>query len=123
MLCAAAAVGVGAIGAHAFRDAGDLRGAGLIETAAQYLMWHALGALALIRLPGGFDRPVMVMLASSLVFAGTLVLLALGAPGWLGIVTPFGGAGMIGGWLLAAWTGLRTHRGRAKPRPLAARRS
>jgi uncharacterized membrane protein YgdD (TMEM256/DUF423 family) len=29
--------------------------------------------------------------------------MALGAPHWLGAVTPLGGLAMIAGWALAAW--------------------
>lgn len=108
MLCAGAAVCVGAVGAHAFRDAGDMRGAELMVTAGQYLMWHSLAVLVFWCLPGRYGWPSLLLLGSSIVFAGTLVLLALGAPGWLGIVTPFGGAGMIAGWLAAAWVAVRS---------------
>ena len=36
------------------------------------------------------------------VFAGTLYLMALGGPRWLGAVTPLGGAALIAGWLCLA---------------------
>jgi uncharacterized membrane protein YgdD (TMEM256/DUF423 family) len=103
-LAAALAVATGAMGAHAFRDAGDLRGAGLLETASNYLMWHALAALALGRIGSVARFASVLLLASSALFALTLVLLAVGAPGWLGAITPLGGLGMIIGWLLAAWS-------------------
>ena len=41
------------------------------------------------------------------VFAGTLCLMALGCPRWLGAVTPIGGALLIAGWLWLAWSSLR----------------
>jgi uncharacterized membrane protein YgdD (TMEM256/DUF423 family) len=106
-IAAGLAVAIGAMGAHAFRDAGDLRGAGLMETAGQYLMWHALAVLALSRLRPALHGPMILLLASSGLFAGTLALLALGGPGWLGAVTPVGGTGLIAGWLLVAWAILR----------------
>ena len=109
---AAAAVAIGAMGAHAFRDAGDLRGAGLLETAGQYLMWHVLAALALDRLDGRFRPAIVVLLGSSIVFAVTLLALAMGAPGWIGAITPVGGTGLIVGWLIAAWTAFQVHRSR-----------
>jgi uncharacterized membrane protein YgdD (TMEM256/DUF423 family) len=108
-IAAALAVGIGAMGAHGFRDAGDLRGVMLMETAGQYLMWHALGVLVLSVLPGRLRIAMTLLLASSAVFAGTLVLLALGGPTWLGAITPFGGAGLIVGWIIAAWALLRRH--------------
>jgi uncharacterized membrane protein YgdD (TMEM256/DUF423 family) len=42
------------------------------------------------------------------IFAGTLYLMALGAPRWLGAVTPIGGALLIAGWLWLAWSAART---------------
>jgi uncharacterized membrane protein YgdD (TMEM256/DUF423 family) len=41
-----------------------------------------------------------------LLFSGSLYLLAAGAPGWVGPITPLGGAALIGGWVClasAAW--------------------
>ena len=40
-------------------------------------------------------------------FAGTVGALALGGPRWLGAVTPLGGALMIAGFLLFAFTAWR----------------
>jgi len=34
---------------------------------------------------------------------GTLYLMALGLPRWLGAITPIGGTLLIGGWLWLAW--------------------
>ena len=96
------AVATGALGAHAFRDAGDLRGAGLMEIAAQYLMWHALAVLALSALRRTLVLPMTLLLASAGLFSGSLMLLAFGAPDWVGAITPFGGLGLIVGWLLIA---------------------
>ena len=107
-LLAGLAVAIGAAGAHAFRDAGDLRGAGLVETASQYLMWHALAVLALAHARAALAAPMTLLLASSVVFALTLSLLALGAPGWVGAVTPFGGLGLIAGWLWIALSLIRS---------------
>ena len=43
------------------------------------------------------------MLFLLLVFAGSLYALALGAPRWLGAITPLGGLLMIGAWIAVAW--------------------
>jgi uncharacterized membrane protein YgdD (TMEM256/DUF423 family) len=43
------------------------------------------------------------MLAGSALFAATLYLMAIGAPRWLGAITPIGGLLMIAGWLWLAW--------------------
>jgi uncharacterized membrane protein YgdD (TMEM256/DUF423 family) len=41
------------------------------------------------------------------IFSGTLYALALGAPRWLGAVTPLGGSLLIAGWLVLAWRSTR----------------
>ena len=56
------------------------------------------------RAPG--DAPGWSLLVGSLLFSGTLYAMALGAPRWLGAVTPLGGLALMAGWLLlarAAW--------------------
>ncbi len=47
------------------------------------------------------------MTFGALVFSGTLYLMALGLPRWLGAVTPIGGVLMIAGWALLIWHALR----------------
>jgi uncharacterized membrane protein YgdD (TMEM256/DUF423 family) len=42
-----------------------------------------------------------------LLFSGSLYLLALGGPRWVGAVTPLGGLCFIVGWLALAWSALR----------------
>lgn len=42
------------------------------------------------------------------VFAGTLYLMALGLPRWLGAITPIGGAALIAGWICLAIAPART---------------
>jgi uncharacterized membrane protein YgdD (TMEM256/DUF423 family) len=100
------AVALGAFAAHGLE--GDARAARLVETAARYQMWHALALLAVaaLRLPAPWA--VHGWLAGIVLFCGSLYGLALGAPGWIGLVTPFGGAAFILGWAalaLAAWRG------------------
>ncbi|HEY0435744.1 MAG TPA: DUF423 domain-containing protein, partial [Phenylobacterium sp.] len=42
-------------------------------------------------------------LAGVLLFSGSLYAMALGAPRWLGAVTPVGGLGFLAGWAVLAW--------------------
>lgn len=42
----------------------------------------------------------MLMSAGTILFSGTLYMMALGAPRWLGAVTPLGGLLLILGWLV-----------------------
>lgn len=101
-LLAGVAVAAGAFGAHALKTRLSPEALGWWQTAVQYQMWHALALLVLSRvervgLPSGF------LAAGTLVFSGSLYLLALTGERWLGAVTPLGGAAMIAGWALLAW--------------------
>ena len=98
------AVTLGAFGAHALKSRIGADALGWWQTAVEYQMWHALAVLAL-GLSGGSGRrlPAWLMAGGILVFSGTLYALALGAPKWLGAVTPLGGIAMILGWALLAW--------------------
>lgn len=100
-LSGALAVAAGAYGAHgATGDAADW-----LKTGAMYQMIHAVAALVVMDRLGG-KGPAVLLLAGGAVFALTLYAMALGAPRWLGAVTPIGGLAMIAGWLWLAWGGL-----------------
>ena len=60
-------------------------------------------AEALVALRMEARGPAWLFVVGDAVFAGTLYLIAVGAPRWLGAVTPIGGALLIGGWLWLAW--------------------
>ena len=96
-LSGAVAVAAGAFGAHGASG----MAAELLRTGSHYQLIHALAALALLQRPlGRFAGWCFV--AGGALFAGSLYALALGAPHIVGIVTPFGGMGMIVGWLALA---------------------
>ncbi|MEI9928842.1 MAG: DUF423 domain-containing protein [Sphingomonas sp.] len=101
-LSGAVAVAAGAFGAHAASGAA----AEWLKTGAQYQLIHALAALAAVRM--GARAPAWLFVAGAGVFAGTLYAMALGAPHWLGAVTPLGGVALIGGWLWLAWRSVRS---------------
>lgn len=75
-------------------------------------MYGGLGA-ALVGMAGvqwprdGLVYAGISLLAGALVFSGTVGAIALGAPRWLGAVTPIGGLLMIAGFLVFAWTAVR----------------
>jgi len=94
---AAIAVAAGAFGAHA--AAGEQQ-AEWLRTGGMYQLVHAVAALAIM---GQARGPALTLLIGSAIFAVTLYAMALGAPRWLGAVTPLGGTLLIGGWLWAAW--------------------
>ena len=100
-LSGALAVAAGAFGAHgASGPAVDW-----LKTGAQYQLLHAVAALAILRLDA--KGPATLFLAGAAIFAGSLYLMALGLPRWLGAVTPIGGVLLIAGWLWLAWGGAR----------------
>jgi uncharacterized membrane protein YgdD (TMEM256/DUF423 family) len=107
-LLAAAGVACGAFGAHALRSALDPVRLGWWNTAVQYQMWHAVALVALAALGDPrVGRSALLIGVGTAIFSGTLYLMALGGPRWLGAITPIGGALMIGGWLLLAWAAAR----------------
>ena len=96
-LSGAIAVSAGAFGAHG----AEAKAAEWLRTGAHYQLLHAVAALVALRFEA--KGPALLFVAGGAVFAGTLYLMALGAPRWLGAITPIGGAGLIGGWLWFAW--------------------
>ena len=100
-LCAAFAIAAGAFGAH---GAASVKAAEWLRTGGLYQLIHAVAAIAIMRTA---PRSAWVMLTGSTLFAATLYAMAIGAPRWLGAITPIGGGLMIGGWLLLVCTALR----------------
>jgi uncharacterized membrane protein YgdD (TMEM256/DUF423 family) len=104
-LSGAMAVAAGAFGAH---GATDPQAKAWLQTGAHYQLVHALAVFAcfvLWRLGGGSAQiAAWLFLAGSLVFSGTLYLMAFGAPRILGAITPIGGVMLILAWIVLAWT-------------------
>src|SRR5215207_10081912 len=108
------AVALGAFGAHGLQarlaDAVDgAKRLGWWQTAAQYHLLHALavGVVALVaaRAPvARFAGSAFVL--GTLLFSGSLYVMALGGPRWLGAVTPLGGLSLLAGWGILAWCGV-----------------
>lgn len=106
----AAAVALGAFGAHGLK--GKLTQSGMLttwETAAQYHLAHAVACLGILAWsatsPERGRRLHLVVLMwtiGCLLFAGSLYFLSLGGPRALGPVTPIGGLAFLIGWLLVA---------------------
>lgn len=96
-LSGAIAVIAGAFGAHGAEG----KAVEWLRTGAQYQLIHVVAALIAARMDASGAGWAFVI--GSAIFAGTLYAMALGAPTWLGAVTPLGGLGLIGGWLWLAW--------------------
>ncbi len=109
---AAIAVAAGAFGAHALRARLPPASLMVFETAARYQMYHALAlfavAWALSRWPG--QLPVWagwLFVAGTILFSGSLYLLALTGARWWGAVTPLGGLAFLAGWVCLAASAVR----------------
>lgn len=100
-LSGAMAVAAGAFGAHgASGDAVEW-----LKTGGHYQLIHAVAALVAAQMRATGAGWCFVV--GGAVFAGSLYLMALGLPRWLGAVTPIGGLLLIIGWLWLAWTAQR----------------
>lgn len=95
-LSGALAVAAGAFGAHGAQG----QAAEWLRTGGQYQLIHAVAALIAVRM--GARVPAWLFVGGAAVFAGTLYLMALGMPRWLGAITPIGGAALIAGWICLA---------------------
>jgi uncharacterized membrane protein YgdD (TMEM256/DUF423 family) len=104
------AVAAGAFGAHALRERLSPDMLGTFQTGVSYQMYHALALLAVGSLLARFSTDGSVWLnasgwlfvAGSVLFSGSLYLLALSGTTWLGAITPLGGVAFLLGWLALA---------------------
>jgi uncharacterized membrane protein YgdD (TMEM256/DUF423 family) len=106
-LLGAAAVLLGAFGAHALRDTLDERALAIWHTAVEYQFWHVLAAVAVALLARDgastcLRIAAIAFVAGIVLFCGSLYALALGAPRIVGVITPFGGVAFVVGWIALA---------------------
>ncbi len=110
------AVVLGAFGAHALEGRVSPERAEIWTTAAYYLGWHGtvllvLAAMLASATPSASARRLVgiaawLLLTGTLVFSGSLFILALSAVGMFGAITPIGGLLLVAGWAVtavAAW--------------------
>jgi uncharacterized membrane protein YgdD (TMEM256/DUF423 family) len=107
-ISAGLAVALGAFAAHGLRSRISPEALQTFETGARYQMYHALALLAVAwtvtRWPGGAVTAAgWLFVAGTLLFSGSLYLLAVTGMRVLGAITPFGGLAFILGWLAVAW--------------------
>jgi uncharacterized membrane protein YgdD (TMEM256/DUF423 family) len=101
------AVAAGAFGAHALRARLPAELLAVFETGARYQMYHALALLAVAWAAARWPGPLpawagWLFVAGTLLFSGSLYLLALTGVRWLGAITPLGGVCFLAGWLCLA---------------------
>jgi uncharacterized membrane protein YgdD (TMEM256/DUF423 family) len=107
-LLAAAAVGLGAFGAHGLKSRVTADLLAVFETAARYHLIHALALVAVAwaaeRYPGACATAAgWLFLAGIVLFSGSLYALVLTGLRGLGAITPLGGLAFIAGWILLAF--------------------
>lgn len=119
------AVALGALGAHALEsrlEASDMLD--VWHTAVLYHLVHALALLvaglwAISHSPAANSSSLKTAcwcwIAGIILFSGSLYALALGAPRWLGPVTPLGGICLLAGWGAMAVTAIRAQKPKSGP--------
>lgn len=106
----------GALAVHSLRGVLEAGALDTFGTAARFQMYHALALLAtglladrirsrLITLAGG------LFTAGTVIFSGSLYILALTGIGAFGAVAPVGGLSLIAGWTALIF-GILGHKGR-----------
>ena len=103
------AVGLGAFGAHGFKERlEELGQLDNYQTAFEYHMAHALAVIAVGLLGLHLDRSRSIQIAGwsflvgIVIFSGSLYILALTGLRWLGAITPIGGVAFLVGWTALA---------------------
>ncbi len=96
-----------AFGAFAAHGIADPRAQDLLRTGSLYGFIHSLATFACATLmqmgaPRARFAPAF-FLSGVVLFSGSLYAMALGAPRWLGAVTPIGGLCFLVGWAVLAW--------------------
>lgn len=100
-------VALGAFGAHGLKDLLLEKGTtGTWETAVFYHLIHAVAAWS-AGIGSGQEgnltfRAAWCWMVGVVIFSGSLYLLAIGGPRWLGPITPIGGLLFLTGWTFAA---------------------
>lgn len=107
------AVAAGAFGAHGLRDRLTPDLLQVFELGVRYQMYHALAlvaaGLAAGRWGGGaITTAGWLFMVGTLIFSGSLYVLALTGQKWLGAITPLGGLAFLGGWAALAWAAFRS---------------
>ncbi|MEZ5490026.1 MAG: DUF423 domain-containing protein [Gammaproteobacteria bacterium] len=105
-------VALGAFAAHGLSARLSEQMLATFQTGVQYHMYHTLalfgvGVLSL-HYPGAtlLRYSGFLFLAGTLIFSGSLYILALSGIRWLGAITPIGGVAFLAGWAALAWFAL-----------------
>ncbi|MEX1031839.1 MAG: DUF423 domain-containing protein [Cellvibrionaceae bacterium] len=108
------AVALGAFGAHGLKGRLSEALFSAYQTAVQYHFYHTLALFGLALLIQRLGEKTLLLtsgylfIAGMLLFCGSLYLLALGGPRWLGPITPLGGLAFMVAWLLLFVAAIRS---------------
>jgi uncharacterized membrane protein YgdD (TMEM256/DUF423 family) len=117
-VASALAVAIGAFGTHALGAVLTPRALQTFDTGVRYLGTQGIGlavtGLVLALTPEIPPKAVQALRAAAwflgvgiVVFCGSLFVLALGGPRWMGAVAPLGGTSLILGWIFLGIGGWR----------------
>lgn len=113
---AGTAVAAGAFGAHGLKDSLEPEMLAAFSTGARYQITHALAllviSLAVISWPRArLELGGWLLTAGTVVFSGSLYLMAVTGARALGAITPIGGVLLLAGWAVLAWRSARSGAG------------
>lgn len=103
------AIVLGAFGAHALEDRLSPKMMDVYQTGVLYHLIHAVALLSLAFASDSIwtckwaSRIATTWLAGTLLFSGSLYILAVTGIGPLGAITPFGGVALIAGWIMVTF--------------------
>ncbi len=105
-------VATGAFAAHALRQRLSSDMLSVFETGTRYQMYHALALLAVAWTATRHTGVAACFagwcfVAGTVLFSGSLYLLALTGARMVGAVTPLGGLTLLLGWLSLAWSAVK----------------
>jgi uncharacterized membrane protein YgdD (TMEM256/DUF423 family) len=98
---------LGAFGAHGLQSRLTPDLLGTFETGVRYEIYHAFAILIVGLVLTRWNSPLIpwagwAFLLGTIIFSGSLYILALTGIRWLGAITPIGGVAFIAGWVLLA---------------------
>jgi uncharacterized membrane protein YgdD (TMEM256/DUF423 family) len=105
-------VAAGAFGAHILKDRLGADMVSVFEVGVRYQLYHALALMATAwvrskRPTGLINTAGWCFAIGTMIFSGSLYLLALSGKKWFGAITPVGGLALLAGWACLAWAALK----------------
>lgn len=114
-LSAFVGVALGAFGAHTLKAKMNPEMLAVFETGVRYQMYHAIGLFIVSWVLSQWPQANAgiagwLFVGGTVLFSGSLYILALTGIRGFGAVTPIGGLMFLAGWLWLAWSGWQATR-------------